>query len=82
MTWSSFSCYYFYDVYYYVDKTLIIQALLDKGGDVHLFTRPRRFGNGRGDLFIRPISIRKPAIVIEVKKDCLTFLSGTVLSWF
>ena len=30
--------------YYYVDKTLLIKELLDKGGDVNVFTRPRRFG--------------------------------------
>jgi len=30
--------------YYYVDKTLMIRDLLDKGGYVNLFTRPRRFG--------------------------------------
>lgn len=30
--------------YYYIDKTLFIKALLDKGGKVNLFTRPRRFG--------------------------------------
>lgn len=30
--------------YYYIDKTLLIKALLDKGGKVCLFTRPRRFG--------------------------------------
>ena len=30
--------------YYYVDKTLIIKELLDGGGAVSLFTRPRRFG--------------------------------------
>lgn len=30
--------------YYYVDKTLMIKELLDKGGKVTLFTRPRRFG--------------------------------------
>lgn len=30
--------------YYYVDKTLFIKELLDKGGEVNLFTRPRRFG--------------------------------------
>ena len=30
--------------YYYVDKTLLIKELLDKGGTVSLFTRPRRFG--------------------------------------
>lgn len=30
--------------YYYVDKTLLIKELLDMGGEVNLFTRPRRFG--------------------------------------
>lgn len=30
--------------YYYVDKTLFIKELLDKKGEVNLFTRPRRFG--------------------------------------
>ena len=30
--------------YYYVDKTMFIKELLDKKGDVSLFTRPRRFG--------------------------------------
>ena len=30
--------------YYYVDKTLMIKEMLDKGGEVNLFTRPRRFG--------------------------------------
>lgn len=30
--------------YYYVDKTLMIKDLIDKGGKVNLFTRPRRFG--------------------------------------
>lgn len=29
---------------YYVDKTLMIKELLDRGASVNLFTRPRRFG--------------------------------------
>ena len=29
---------------YYVDKTDMIQELIDRGGKVNLFTRPRRFG--------------------------------------
>ena len=32
------------DGYYFVDKTLLIKELLDKKGEVNLFTRPRRFG--------------------------------------
>lgn len=30
--------------YYYIDKTDFIREILDKGGKVNLFTRPRRFG--------------------------------------
>lgn len=30
--------------YCYIDKTLLIQELLDLKGKVNLFTRPRRFG--------------------------------------
>ena len=30
--------------YYFVDKTLFVKELIDKKGDVNLFTRPRRFG--------------------------------------
>ncbi len=30
--------------YYYIDKTLMIKDILEKGGKVNLFTRPRRFG--------------------------------------
>ena len=29
---------------YFVDKSLLIRDILDSGGKVHLFTRPRRFG--------------------------------------
>lgn len=34
--------------YYYVDKTMLIKELLDNGGKVCLFTRPRRFGKTLG----------------------------------
>lgn len=30
--------------YYYVDKTMLIKELIDRKGQVNLFTRPRRFG--------------------------------------
>ena len=30
--------------YYYVDKTWFIKELIDKKGEINLFTRPRRFG--------------------------------------
>lgn len=30
--------------YYYVDKTSLIEQILENGSEVTLFTRPRRFG--------------------------------------
>ena len=32
------------DGYYFVDKTLLIKEILDKKGEVNLFTHPKRFG--------------------------------------
>ena len=32
------------DGYYYVDKTYVVKELLERGSNVNLFTRPRRFG--------------------------------------
>lgn len=32
------------DDFYYVDKTKLIEQLLDRWGEVNVFTRPRRFG--------------------------------------
>lgn len=32
------------DSFYYVDKTGLIEQLLERWGEVNLFTRPRRFG--------------------------------------
>ena len=31
------------DGFYYVDKTTLIEQLLEQWGEVNLFTRPRRF---------------------------------------
>lgn len=30
--------------FYYIDKTKLIEQLVETGGEVTLFTRPRRFG--------------------------------------
>ena len=30
--------------FYYIDKTMLIEQLLENWGEVNLFTRPRRFG--------------------------------------
>lgn len=39
--------------YYFVDKSLFIKELLDKKGEVNLFTRPRRFGKTLNQSMIR-----------------------------
>ncbi|MCD8294354.1 MAG: ATP-binding protein [Clostridia bacterium] len=39
--------------YYYVDKTLLIKDLIDRGSEVTLFTRPRRFGKSLNLSMIR-----------------------------
>ena len=45
--------------FYYVDKTKLIEQLLDKWGKVNLFTRPRRLGrslssiSNAGSAFLR-----------------------------
>ena len=39
--------------YYYVDKTLMIKDLLDRKGEVNLFTRPRQFGKAAYCFFCR-----------------------------
>ena len=33
-----------HDKFYYIDKTKLLEQLLDSWGEVNLFTRPRRFG--------------------------------------
>lgn len=38
---------------YYVDKTMMIKELLDLGGKVNLFTRPRRFGKTLNQSMLR-----------------------------
>jgi len=38
---------------YYVDKTLLVRDVLEKGGKVTLITRPRRFGKTLGLSMLR-----------------------------
>ena len=47
--------------YYYVDKTLLIKELLDKKGEVNLFTRPRRFG--------KTLALSMLQCYFEIEKD-------------
>ena len=46
--------------YYYVDKTGFIRDLLQKKGEVTLFTRPRRFGKTLNMSMLQPAGFRRP----------------------
>ena len=46
--------------YCYIDKTMLIKELLDKKGEVNIFTRPRRFGKTLNLSMIRYFFERNP----------------------
>ena len=47
--------------FYYVDKTTMIRDLLQKWGEVNIFTRPRRFGKSLISAPDRPERFRRAA---------------------
>jgi hypothetical protein len=47
--------------YYYVDKTLFIKDILDKGDKILLITRPRRFGKTLNLSMLLPAGKQKTA---------------------
>ena len=55
--------------YYFVDKTLMIKEFLDRGTDVTLITRPRRFG--------KTINMSMMAEFFDITKDSKKFFNGT-----
>ena len=55
--------------YYLVDKTLIIKEFLDRGTDVTLITRPRRFG--------KTINMSMMAEFFDITKDSKKIFNGT-----
>ena len=55
--------------YYLVDKTLMIKEFLDRGTDVTLITRPRRFG--------KTINMSMMAEFFDVTKDSKEIFKGT-----
>ena len=57
--------------FYYVDKTPMIQELLDSKAKVTLFTRPRRFGKT-----LNSITLRTTGTGMETGGTGLTFLMG------
>lgn len=66
--------------YYYVDKTLLIQNLLDNAAQVNLFTRPRRFGKTLA------LSMLKAYFECELTAtgeslDNSRYFSGMKISW-
>ena len=57
------------DGYYFVDKTLLIKEFLDKGREVTLVTRPRRFG--------KTINMSMLAEFFDITKDSHKLFEGT-----
>lgn len=55
--------------YYFVDKTLMIKEFLDRGTDVTLITRPRRFG--------KTINMSMMAEFFDLTKDSKKIFNGT-----
>ena len=55
--------------YYFVDKTLMIKEFLDRGTDVTLITRPRRFG--------KTINMSMMAEFFDITKDSKKIFNGT-----
>lgn len=55
--------------YYFVDKTLMIKEFLDRGADVTLITRPRRFG--------KTINMSMMAEFFDITKDSKEIFKGT-----
>ncbi|HJC24977.1 MAG TPA: ATP-binding protein [Candidatus Eisenbergiella merdavium] len=55
--------------YYFVDKTLLIRELLDRKGEVNLFTRPRRFG--------KTLNMSMLRYFFELEEDNERLFSGT-----
>ena len=56
------------DDFYYVDKTGLIQVLLENWGEANLFTRPRRFGKSLN------MSMLQSVLKSDVKRSCSTAL--------
>ena len=63
--------------FYYVDKTKLIEQLVETGGKVTLFTRPRRFGKTlnmsmlRAFLILAQIKLYLMAYIFQVIKNCV-----------
>ena len=55
--------------YYYVDKTLLIEQVLEEGSKVKLFTRPRRFGKTLNMSMLK--SFLRLELIRRCSKDCI-----------
>lgn len=53
--------------FYYIDKTGLIEELLNNWGKVNLFTRPRRFGKSLNMSMLK--TFLKEAVIRQYSKD-------------
>lgn len=60
-------------VFYYIDKTGMIEEMLQNRSEVNLFTRPRRFGKSLNMSMLKTFFIIKYGIACY-KKNCKVVL--------
>lgn len=74
--------------FYYIDKTRLIEQLLQGWGKVTLFTRPRRFGKTLNMSMLRSFLKKERtklylrAYTFPAIKSCVTSIWGSILSSF
>ena len=65
------------DGYYYVDKTKLIEQLVDSRGKVNLFTRPRRFGKTLNMSMLK--SFFEIVFIYRTTKKCVMIIWASIL---
>ncbi len=71
--------------FYYVDKTRLIEQLVEKWSEVSLFTRPRRFGKTLNMSMLRAFfevgarQIYLMDCIFHTRKNCVSNTWGSIL---
>ena len=74
--------------YYYIDKTKLIEQLLQNMGKVSLFTRPRRFGKTLNMSMLNAFLRSEPPLlcltdfIFQTTKNCVIPIWGNIRLFF
>ena len=71
--------------FFYIDKTKLIEQLLEQWGKVNLFTRPRRFGKTLNMSMLRyffEIRLCLMAYILPVIRNCARNIWGNIQCCF